>query len=289
MAANIPKWPLICVSITALHPSILYLIFFLISIPSVDPPIEMKRISDKLEVISISNDGDEENRNEMLIRLAKDLAADPIVTTSKTKSNASTSLFDANAQNISISIPLKSIQKDKQQQQQRPNKLSRSRPSTNQQKTKTSNHTTEISLMALDALALKPYESHTKRHHATPTSATATTSAAAFVASSSTSHANTALTLAQSMPSTSYAHTSTNGMSTTPFISTLQNPPRHPAIASTSSGHQTNASCSASGTTKHIQDGTTKVTVVQPATTSAAANTNSFEPELVLSPANLGQ
>lgn len=242
----------------------------------------MKRIEERLEVISISNDGDDDDRHEVLVRLAKDLAADPIASTSKTRATASTSLFDANAHNQSISIPLKSIQKDKQQQQQRPNKLSRSRPPANQPKTNTSNHT-EISLMALDALALKPHESYARRHRDSMPSTT-TPFAPSATACSSSSYANTALTLAQSVPSTSYAHAGTNGgTSTTPFIAALQNPPRHPAVASTS------GQAHAPGSARHIQDGTTKVTAVQPAATSAAATSNSFEPELVLSPANLGQ
>lgn len=42
-------------------------------------------------------------------------------------------------------------------------------------------------------------------------------------------------------------------------------------------------------TPKTIQDGSTKITMVQSAVTSFAGNVSSFEPELVLSPAKLGQ
>lgn len=41
--------------------------------------------------------------------------------------------------------------------------------------------------------------------------------------------------------------------------------------------------------TQKTQDGTTKITMVQSAVTSFANNVSSFEPELVLSPAKLGQ
>lgn len=41
--------------------------------------------------------------------------------------------------------------------------------------------------------------------------------------------------------------------------------------------------------TKTIQDGSTKITMVQSAVTSFASNVSSIEPELVLSPAKLGQ
>lgn len=265
----------------------------------VEAPIEMTKIEEKIEVISSSNDGDNATRDDVLVKLTNETIADK--TTAPSKSNVphtNSMLFDSNAQNMSISIPLKSIQKDKQQ---RPNKLSRSRPSTNQQKAKPSN-SIDISLMSLDTRpALKMNETHSKRHpQISSTGAIASTSTTTFQPSS---YASTTITLAQSIPSTSYAHhSSTNGTSSIPFISSLQNPPRHPAIASTSQTTTPTTSTAAAaasrkkpnradaGAKQHIQDGTTKLTVVQPAPNSATAgNTNSFEPELVLSPANLGQ
>lgn len=222
--------------------------------------MEMKTIEEKLEVLSISNDSSD---NDVLVKLVNDIR-----TNETNNSNKMDSILDSQAQNISISIPLNAIQKDKQTlqyYQQRPNKLSRSRPSANQQKPKTSNSTTEISLMSLDTPTLKTQESNSSKAN-----------------QSNSSYANTTLTLAQSIPSTSYAQDSSSNGNTTSFKSILQNPPRQTATPSTS---QINSKIDSTKST--IQDGTTKVTVVQPSTVNS--NTNSFEPELVLSPSKLGQ
>lgn len=230
--------------------------------------MEMKTIEEKLEVQSISNDSD----NDVLVKLDNRMNE----TSTKNNFNKTDSILDLQTRNISISIPLNAIQKDKQTSQyhqQRPNKLSRSRPSANQQKMKTSNSTTEISLMSLDTPALKLQESNSSK-----------------AIQSNSSYASTTLTLAQSIPSTSYAQDNSSSGNTTSFKSILQNPPRQKTTPSTSQNEIKSSATHTSridSTKSTIQDGTTKVTVVQPSTVNS--NTNSFEPELVLSPSKLGQ
>lgn len=234
-----------------------------------DTPMELKRVDEEITVFSLSDTED----NGILVKLANE-------TPSTSQSKPSNKINDNNNTNsMGVSFPMKPIMPEKQnhqselsssqssQNQPRTSKLSRTRAPVNQQKSKTE---PDLGLMTLDTLQLsKPNEI------------------------SSSSKANITLSLAPAIASSSFAQFNSNNEN--PFKSTSMS---------------TNISQSIPLKTI-IQDGSAKFTTVQPATVTAttittttmaatvtATNipsaiskniTSSFEPELVLSPAKLGQ
>lgn len=232
-----------------------------------DRPLEMKRIEDDDDDIDVFNLSDSED-NDVLVKLGTEIPS-----TSQLKSIQKTS---ENSNNISggsggggggVSFLMKPIQLERpiqsqsssssassSQQQARISKLSRTRAPVNQQKSKEPECTTETSLMTLDA-------SQVTKSNEIPSS----------------TYASTTISLAPSVPSPSFTQFNSNGgnpfRETTSVATTSQSIPLKPII----------------------QDGSTKLTIVQPANASnvTSANssniTSSFEPELVLSPAKLGQ
>lgn len=233
-----------------------------------DPPLEMRKIEDDMEVFSLS---DAEDDNDVLVKLGNETPS-----TSQMKSN------QQNRNNIGggggVSFLMKPIQPERdysspsssssqqhqqqlQQQQQHPrsSKLSRTRAPVNQQKSKDPECTTEISLMTLDTI-------HTTKPNDT----------------SSSTYASTTLSLAPSSIASSSYNTQLNNNSTdaNPFRQATTGP----SITSQSIPLK-----------PIIQDGSTKLTIVQPMATTSVTSayssniTSSFEPELVLSPAKLGQ
>lgn len=231
-----------------------------------DTPMELKRVDEEITVFSLSDTED----NDILVKLANE-------TPTTSQSQPSHKINDNNCtNNMSVSFPMKSIQPEEQNQQSessssgssnqqpRTSKLSRTRAPVNQQKSKPE---PDLALMTLDTLQLsKPNEM------------------------SRSSKANTTLSLAPAAASSSSAQFNTNN----------ENP-----FKSISMSMSTNSNQSIQ-LKPIIQDGSAKFTTVQPATktittmASTVTATNipsaiskniisSFEPELVLSPAKLGQ
>lgn len=225
-----------------------------------DTPMELKRVDEEITVFSLSDTED----NDILVKLANE-------TPSTSQSKPSHKINDNNSTNsMGVSFPMKPIQPEKQNhqsepsssssqsshQQSRTSKLSRTRAPVNQQKSKPE---PDLGLMTIDTLQLsKPNEM------------------------CSSSKANTTLSLAPAIASSSFAQ----------FNSNTENPFKSTSMSTNSS--------QSIPLKPIIQDGSAKFTTVQPATTITTTATNipsaisknitsSFEPELVLSPAKLGQ
>lgn len=236
-----------------------------------DEPFEMKKIEDEIEICNIS-DGEDDNA---LVKLSKyDIKPNEPSTSLRinginptmmpsTSSTATTSK--------STSIPLH------QQQQQKSNKLSRSRAPINQQKPKDSD-LMETSLMILDASPLKPTAVH---QPSTSPKATSAQSGSKAQATTTISLGNSS-SIAASSSSTSYPYSNNHAI---PSTSGLQQYYRSPQSIMADT-HPFGGIIEPMK--PFIQDGSTNLTLVQPATT-AAHSSSSFEPELVLSPAKLGQ
>lgn len=178
-------------------------------------------------------------------------------TTTPTTAAAPYSIMDTAVKTCDTSFVLEPVREE----QPRPNKLSRSRAPLNQAKTKDAKNL----LMSLDAVTPPPpppslngNEMSLKSETGIGATPSSTPSAATAAAASNT----TILTLA---PTTHYSHSITNDGNSMP-LSRLDS-------------LRTNSDASSS----------TKITMVQSAVTSFASNVNSIEPELVLSPAKLGQ
>lgn len=229
----------------------------------------MKKIYDmSLEVCSISDDEDELALNEPIqIGLGPDLQS------------AIASGYSASLDTISDileplpPIPSSSKQEPSQQisQTQRPNKLIRSRAPVNQSRPNKDIDLMlmETSLMALNS-ASKSASSSRPANKPSTSSKPSSTLTMANQSKSQEKKLNYGISLQPLSSSSASYQTSSKkpaGIKETPITAT--------AIASTSKQHKS-----------AIQDGSTKITIVQP---TDKPNTSQIESELVLSPAKLGQ
>lgn len=162
-----------------------------------------------------------------------------------------------------------------QLQLQRPNKLSRSRAPVNQQKSKDNDiMLMETSLMVLDATPLHP-AIHKPSSKSNAPAASSLILTPSFPSNSSAAVASTSGV--QNSYSRQLTTTVNNQITLQPFLS-FTTPQSSTSLMSTK----------APKSQAIIQDGSTNVTFVQPAI-SAISSSSSTEPELVLSPAKLGQ
>lgn len=221
----------------------------------------MKTLNDtNIEICSIISDDD-----ELAIGLNKQIKFEPSnslhidlgPSSTSTAALATSSVAFASTEAHDTSIQL---------QQQRPNKLLRSRAAVNQTKTKDDDvMLIETSLMIMDALPL-----HSSSIHQPSTSSKATHSS-----------------FMPQLTSSASAVASTSGLQNSKNNQLLS---LHPFMPSTSTIPQPSTSKPTKDSISIVQDGYVRLTMVQPTNgTANSHNNNITEPELVLSPAKLGQ
>lgn len=228
---------------------------------------------DKLEILSISDD-------EEIAALVKLSSSETCkLPSSKQQQQAETipySIMDAAIKTTDTSFVLEPVREE----QPRPNKLSRSRAPLNQSKPKDSKNL----LMSLDAPPSTPMNSNYNSHSNTNNNSSELISQRAY------ENEACASTMLSSIP-TSFSHSrNSNGNANN-------------SSSSSSSGSSNNNSKNDGNLlplnrldslmrSSHDTNSTTRSSSAQPiqsAVTSFANNVNSIEPELVLSPAKLGQ
>lgn len=219
-------------------------------------PLEMRNLNDPtIEICSISDDGEfalELTTKQMKSEPSNSLHIDLGQSSISPEARATSSTAFANTEAQDTSFQL---------QQQRPSKLLRSRAPVNQSKPKDDDLVLiETSLMILDDSPL-----HSSGINQPSTS----------------SRANLPITTNSSFMSSNVAVPSTSS-----GLLNIQYPSYFP---STSSILQPSTSKFARESAPVVQDGSAILLMVQPAIGSAGSTSNTTEPELVLSPAKLGQ
>lgn len=225
-------------------------------------PSPSPRNEDKLEIVSISDD-------EEIAALLKLNNSNEMSKLSSTKQNDTTpySIMDAAVKTSDTSFVLQPV-REEQPQQPRPNKLSRSRAPLNQSKSKES----KSLLMSLDASPSTMNNNFNSNH--------TDNNSELMNQRAIENGACAASTMLSSIPSFSQS-SSSNGGSAHCSNSNNKNDgnllPLSRLDSMSRSTHDANSKRSASAMP------------MQSAVTSFASNVNSIEPELVLSPAKLGQ
>lgn len=216
------------------------------------------KYDDKLEILSISDD-------EEIAALLK--LNDPNEMPSKHKNTTSYSIMDAAVKTSDTSFVLQPVRED-QQQQPRPNKLSRSRAPLNQSKSKES----KSLLVPVDASPSTMNNNNFNSNHNSNLSELMSQRAIE-------NGACAASTMLSSIPS--FSQNSSNGNGSSGSSSNNKNDGNSLPLSRLDSMSRSMHDASSTRSTSTMP--------VQSAVTSFANNVNSIEPELVLSPAKLGQ